>query len=80
MTLFLTGSPTRYGEDRFTEDNGFLARVKAELPPRPRVLLVSAAPDDAAFTASVLEGMSDCIHHSGIDTEEIGMLEPQNAK
>lgn len=31
MTLFLTGSPTRYGEDHFTEDNGFLAEVKAAL-------------------------------------------------
>ena len=32
MTLILTGSPTRYGEDRFTSDNGFLATVMAELP------------------------------------------------
>ena len=31
MTLILTGSPTRYGEDRFTSDNGFLATVEAEL-------------------------------------------------
>ena len=80
MTLFLTGSPTRYGEDHFTEDNGFLARVKAELPPRPRVLLVSAAPDDRAFTDSVLEGMSACIRNSGIDPEEIVMLDRRNAR
>jgi hypothetical protein len=58
MTLFLTGSPTRYGEDHFTEDNGFLADVKASLAAvtggkPPRVLLVSAAPDDAGFTESV---------------------------
>lgn len=31
MTLFLTGSPTRFGEPSFTEDNGFLAEVKAAL-------------------------------------------------
>ena len=66
MTLFLTGSPTRYGEDHFTSDNGFLDRVKAELPERPFILLVSAAPDDVAFTDSVLKGMSDCISKSGI--------------
>ena len=30
-TLFLTGSPTRLGEDHFTADNGFLADVRAEL-------------------------------------------------
>ena len=50
MTLFLTGSPTRYGEDHFTEDNGFLAEVKAALAEvtgkaLPRVLLISAAPE-----------------------------------
>ena len=85
MTLFLTGSPTRYGQPRFTEDNGFLAAVKAALaratgPGRsPRVLLVSAAPDDPGFTRSVLQGMSDCIHASGIETESIAMLARSNA-
>ena len=86
MTLYLTGSPTRFGEDHFTQDNGFLADVKAALaavtgPGRlPRVLLVSAAPDDKGFTDSVLSGMSLCIHRSGIRTEEIVMLERCNAE
>ena len=85
MTLFLTGSPTRFGEPVFTEDNGFLAEVKAALaavtgPERPpRVLLVSAAPDDKGFTSSVKKGMSQCIHRSGIRTAEIVMLERRNA-
>ena len=79
MTLFLTGSPTRYGEDHFTEDNGFLAAVKAALPPKPRVLLISAAPDDEGFTESVLKGMSLCIHRSGIETGRIDMLKRDNA-
>ena len=85
MTLFLTGSPTRYGEDRFTEDNGFLAEVQAALREAtggrraPRVLLVSAAPDDSGFTASVKQGMSDCIHKSGIRTSTITMLDRHNA-
>ena len=85
MTLFLTGSPTRYGEPGFTEDNGFLAAVKAALakvtgPERlPRVLLVSAAPDDEGFTESVKKGMSECIHASGIGTEKIVMLDRRNA-
>ena len=78
MTLILTGSPTRYGEDRFTEDNGFLAAVKSELPEHPRVLLVSAAPDDRAFTDSVLDGMSDCIRKSGIQPSCITMLDRRN--
>ncbi len=79
MTLILTGSPTRYGEDRFTEDNGFLATVKAELPPRPRILMISAAPDDRAFTASVLEGMTTCVLNSGIKPSKIVMLDRRNA-
>lgn len=84
MVLYLTGSPTRYGEDHFTADNGFLADVCASLDRvcgggKPRVLLVSAAPDDRGFTDSVLQGMSDCIHRSGIDTEAIVMLDRRNA-
>ena len=85
MTLYLTGSPTRFGEPGFTEDNGFLADVKASLaavtgPERkPRVLLVSAAPDDKGFTDSVKKGMSQCIHSSGIRTASITMLERSNA-
>ena len=80
MTLILTGSPTRYGEDRFTSDNGFLATVKAELPPKPRVLMISAAPDDRAFTDSVLEGMTLCVRNSGIEPSKITMLDRRNCK
>ncbi|MBP5637682.1 MAG: Type 1 glutamine amidotransferase-like domain-containing protein, partial [Bacteroidales bacterium] len=104
MTLILTGSPTRYGEDRFTEDNGFLATVKAELEAvcrargsdaessaargsdaaglaatcRPDILMISAAPDDRAFTDSVLEGMSLCVRNSGITPARITMLDRRN--
>ena len=85
MTLFLTGSPTRFGEPFFTQDNGFRAEVQAALAQvtgpdrRPRVLLISAAPDDRGFTDSVRKGMSDCIHASGIGTEKIVMLDRRNA-
>ncbi|MCR4843804.1 MAG: Type 1 glutamine amidotransferase-like domain-containing protein [Bacteroidales bacterium] len=84
MTLFLTGSPTRYGEDHFTRDSGFLDSVLEALhevagEEPPRVLLVSAAPDDRGFTESVREGMSLCIHRSGIRTGKIVMLDRRNA-
>ena len=85
MTLFLTGSPTRFGEPYFTQDNGFRAEVQAALAAvtgpnrKPRVLLVSAAPDDRGFTDSVLKGMSECIRKSGIGTEKIVMLDRRNA-
>ena len=80
MTLILTGSPTRYGEDHFTTDNGFLDAVKAELPLHPRILMVSAAPDDKAFTDSVLEGMTRCVLNSGIEPSGITMLDRRNCK
>ena len=79
MTIFLTGSPTRYGEDHFTTDNNFLARMKENLPENPEILLISAAPDDRAFTDSVLKGMSDCIRNSGIEPSGIIMLDRRNA-
>ena len=78
-TLFLTGSPTRYGEDRFTSDNGFLDDLKAALPEEPALLMVSAAPDDVAFTDSVLESMSGCVERSGIRCRSIVMLDRRNA-
>ena len=71
MKLFLTGSPTRYGEDRFTEDNGFLRRLKAALPPVSRILMVSAAPDDPSFTKYVLSSMTECIRRSGIRFSDV---------
>ncbi|MCR5841052.1 MAG: Type 1 glutamine amidotransferase-like domain-containing protein [Bacteroidales bacterium] len=79
MTLILTGSPTRYGEDHFTEDNGLLAAVQAALPPHPHVLLVSAAPDDRKFTDYVLDSMSECMRNSGITPASVTMLDRRNA-
>ena len=124
-TVILTGSPTRFGEDHFTEDNGLLAEVKAALaaklatrltetqntlpvgrhaekqatnpaavdadwleagprgecgvPAGPRVLLVSAAPDDRGFTDYVLESMTECIRKSGIEPAAVTMLDRRNA-
>ena len=106
MTLILTGSPTRFGEDHITEDNGLLAEVKAALSDAmaarlesetagweqpgpsaagaqcvggPRVLLVSAAPDDRGFSDYVLESMTGCIRNSGIEPAAVTMLDRRNA-
>ena len=78
MTLILTGSPTRFREDHITEDNGLLAAVQAALPVSPRVLLVSAAPDDRKFTDYVLDSMSECIRNSGITPSSVTMLDRRN--
>ncbi len=88
--LFLTGSPTRFGEDRFTGDDGFLDAVRQALlqrgcprtaagDPAPRTLLVSAAPDDPAYNRDVSAGMGLCIRNSGIFPDPLVMLERHNA-
>ncbi len=79
MTLILTGSPTRYGEDHITADNGLLDAIRGGLPARPHVLLVSAAPDDRKFTDSVLDSMSACIRRSGILPASVTMLDRRSA-
>lgn len=79
MTLYLTGSPTRFGEDHFTEDNGFLSDITSALPQRPRTLLVSAAPDDPSFSESVRSGMEKCIRNSGIIPSSLTMLDRSNS-
>jgi peptidase E len=55
-----------------------LAAVRAALPASPRVLLVSAAPDDVKFTDYVLDSMSDCIRNSGITPSSVTMLDRRN--
>lgn len=79
MTVFLTGSPTRFGEDHFTSDNGFLEEFKASLPEKPSVLLVSACPDDRQNSARVFKSTKDCLEKSGIHPSETVMLERSNA-
>ena len=78
MTLFLTGSPTRFGEDHFTQDNGFLSELLSVLPSHPVTLLVSASPDDAQYNKSVYDGMSLCISRSGIECAKVTMLDRSN--
>ena len=41
--------------------------------------MVSAAPDDMAFTDSVLDSMTQCIRNSGIKPSEVTMLDRRNA-
>ncbi|MCQ2153468.1 MAG: hypothetical protein MJY44_02695 [Bacteroidales bacterium] len=79
MTLFLTGSPCKKGEDHFTEENGLLDELKRRLPQRPDVVLVSAAPDDRGYNGSVFESTEQCIIRSGIEPSAIVMIKRNNA-
>ncbi|MCF0168229.1 MAG: hypothetical protein HUJ93_06290, partial [Bacteroidales bacterium] len=83
MTLFLTGSPCKKGEDHFTSEEGFLEKVKCEVASvcrnrrrkLPRILLISAAPDDKEYNVAVFKSMRECIERSGIACSKICMLD-----
>lgn len=79
MTLFITGSPCRKGEDHFTSENGFLHEVKCRIPEHPVVLMVSAAPDDEGYNSSVYASMYECLVKSGIVPASATMLKRDNA-
>ena len=53
MVLFLTSSPYVIGADRalLSNDNEFVDRIRAVLPPYPRALFVAANPEDRAAPA-----------------------------
>ncbi|MCQ2146147.1 MAG: Type 1 glutamine amidotransferase-like domain-containing protein [Bacteroidales bacterium] len=78
MVIYLTGSPTRKGEDHFTSDNGLLQEVLSDLPKDPVVLLVSADPDNDAYNASVYTSMCACFVRSGIKAKSYDMLKRSN--
>lgn len=73
----MSGSLCRLGEDHFTEEISEL--LMARLPRRARILLVSAAPDDAAFTGYVLDSTRECFENSGIPFGSMVMLSRHNA-
>lgn len=79
MTLFITGSPCKKGEDHITEENGLLWELTRRLPSSPSVLMISAAPDDDAYNTSVYSSMLECLHRSGIVPSSAVMLARDNA-
>ena len=79
MTLFLTGSPCKKGENHFTEECNFLGELRSRLPQNPRVLLVSAAPDDPDNCRWVYGSTCECLVNSGIECSSVTMLERKNA-
>lgn len=80
MTLFLTGSPCRKGEDHFTSDNGFLTELLRRIPVHPETVMISAAPDDEEYNRRVYGSTLECLLHSGIRPASAVMLERGNAE
>ena len=75
MILFLTSSPYVIGADRalLSNDNEFVDRIRAVLPPYPRALFIAADPENRAGTcrfgadtvAAFSEAALPVLSHSG---------------
>lgn len=71
MTLFLTSSPCIYEHSpaTLTEENGFLRRIKAALPPKPKTLFVASSPseEDHPRTDFYAGDMAGAFRRAGIE-------------
>lgn len=79
MTLFITGSPCRKGEPFFTDQGGFVQKLKERITSDVRILMITASPDDEKCSRAVFESTKACLDRSGITYSGICMLERSNA-
>lgn len=79
MTLFITGSPCRKGEPFFTDQGGFVQKLRSRIAPDVRILMITASPDDRKCTKAVFESTKACLDRSGITYSDIRMLDRSNA-
>ena len=80
MTVFLTSSPCIIGADRaiLSPANGFIDRLKAALPPRPRALFVCADPDNHGDTDAFARDIGAAIIEAGIAISHSAVLDGRN--
>lgn len=80
MILFLTSSPCIYKHSpaTLTEANGFLARLRAALPKKPRTLFVASAPEDHGRTEYFAQDMANAFHRSGIGFRTARILDSRS--
>ena len=80
MIAFLTSSPCIYGAPRaiLNPENCFEANLRSCLPPEPRCLFVTSAPDDPVFTDRVADEMAACFAEAGLGFSEMYTLDRRN--
>lgn len=81
MTVFLTSSPYRENTDRamLNPANGFLRRLRRELPAAPRALFVCADPMDHEGTENWASETSRAFAEAGIPFSETAFLDGTTA-
>lgn len=81
MTIFLTSSPCIPNADRalLNPANGFVARLRTVLPPRPRCLFICSSPDDPEKTDRYANDMRMAFSEAGMPLGQLGVLDGRNA-
>lgn len=81
MILYLASSPCIEGADRaiLNPANGFLARLKADLPKNPRCLFIASNPDDRPGTCEFGSHMFLAFAEAGIPFSAYQILDGENA-
>lgn len=82
MILFLTSSPYVIGADRalLSNDNEFIDRIRAVLPPYPRALFVAANPEDRGGTCRFGADTAAAFSEAGIPFQSYHILDGYNAQ
>lgn len=80
MIAFLTGSPCVYGAPRaiLNPENGFVEKLFARLPQRPRCLFICSDPDDPGFTDRVSGEMAAAFREAGMEFSTLMKLDRRN--
>lgn len=81
MILFITSSPCVDGAPRpiLNPANGFIARLKADLPPCPRCLFIAADPDNPEETCKYGSHIFMAFAEAGIPFRSYTVLDGENA-
>ena len=81
MILYITSSPCIDGADRaiLNPENGFIIRLKADLPPCPRCLFIASSPDTHELTCHFGSHMFIAFAEAGIPFSSYTVLDAQNA-
>ena len=77
MVLFLTSSPYVIGADRalLSNDNEFVDRIRAVLPPYPRALFIAADPENRADACRFGADTAAAFSEAGMPFQSYHILE-----
>lgn len=79
MICYLTSSPTIYPNTALNPANGFVERLRADLPGVMKCLFIASNPDDIWGTADYAQEMRTCLEGDGFEFASYRVLDRRNA-